>query len=54
MRCLIWLKSIGHLDQGGQFFVQFDYMFNLIVNQIGHFNQVHYLKNTHVIQAMGL
>jgi hypothetical protein len=54
MKCFICLKPIGHLDQGDQFLVQFDYMLNIIVNQIDHFNQVHYSKNTHVIQAMGL
>jgi hypothetical protein len=41
IRCFIWLEHVDHFDWSGQFFVQLDWMFNLINTQIGHFNQVH-------------
>ncbi len=46
-KCPIQLKHMNHFDQGGLFFIQFDYMFNLINNQIGHCNQIPH-KSIHV------
>jgi hypothetical protein len=49
--CFNWLNVIGHFDQGGQVFVQFDHMSKLRNNQTSYFNHIDWSKDTHVIQA---